>query len=91
MYREEQAALRSLPLYPFETAKCRSVRVNAFSTVCFETNNDSIPVEFAGRSVGVKGFAEKVEVYAEGKRIASHARCMGKHQSVYQLEHDLPL
>jgi hypothetical protein len=78
-------------LYPFETAKCRSVRVNAFSTARFDTNNYSVPVEYAGRTVGVKGFAEKVEVYAEGKRIASHARCFGKHQSVYRLEHYLPL
>lgn len=91
MFRKEQAALRPLPLYPFETAKCRSVRVNAFSTVRFDTNNYSVPVEYAGRTVGVKGFAEKVEVYAEGKRIALHARCFGKHQSVYKLEHYLPL
>ena len=55
------------------------------------SNNYSVPVEYAGRTVGVKGFAEKVEVYAEGKRIASHARCFGKHQSVYRLEHYLPL
>lgn len=91
MFRKEQAALRPLPLYPFETAKCRSVRVNAFSTVRFDTNNYSVPVEYAGRTVGVKGFAEKVEVYAEGKRVALHARCFGKHQSVYKLEHYLPL
>lgn len=91
MFQKEQAALRPLPLYPFETAKCRSVRVNAFSTVRFDTNSYSVPVEYAGRTVGVKGFAEKVEVYAEGKRISLHARCFGKHQSVYRLEHYLPL
>lgn len=91
MFREEQAALRPLPLYPFETAKCRSVRVNAFSTVRFDTNTYSVPVEYAGQTVGVKGYAEKVEVYAAGRQIASHARCFGKHQSVYKLEHYLPL
>lgn len=90
-FREEQTALRSLPTYPFETAKCTSVRVNAFSMVRFNTNNYSVPVEYAGRTVGVKGYAEKVDVYAEGKLIASHARCFGKHQSVYKLEHYLPL
>lgn len=91
MFREEQAALRPLPLYPFETAKCTNVRVNAFSTVRFDTNNYSVPAEYAGRTVGVKGYAEKVEVYADGKLIASHARCFGKHQCVYKLEHYLPL
>ena len=91
MFCEEQAALRPLPLYPFETAKCTSVRVNAFSMARFDTNNYSVPVEYAGHTVGVKGYAEKVEVYADGKRIASHARCFEKHQSVYKLEHYLPL
>jgi transposase len=91
MFHEEQAALRPLPLYPFEVAKCTSVRVNAFSTVRFDTNNYSVPIEYTGRAVGVKGYAEKVEVYADGKLIASHTRCFGKHQSVYKLEHYLPL
>ena len=91
MLREEQAALRPLPLYPFETAKCTSARINAFSTVRFDTNDYSVPVAFVGRTVGVKGYAEKVEVYASGKLIASHMRCFEKHQSVYKLEHYLPL
>lgn len=91
MLREEQLALRPLPLHPFETAKCTSVRANAFSTVRFKTNSYSVPVEYAGRTVGVKGYAEKVEVYADGRLIASHARCFGKHQSVYKLEHYMPL
>lgn len=55
MLREEQAALRPLPLYPFETAKCTSARINAFSTVRFDTNNYSVPVAFVGHTVGVKG------------------------------------
>ena len=91
MFRDEQASLRPLPLYPFETAKCRSVRVNAFSTVHFDTNNYSVPVEYTGRTIGVKGYADKVEVYAGGKLIATHTRCFEKHQSVYKLVHYLPL
>ena len=91
MLSEEQPSLRLLPIYSFETAKCASVRVNAFSTVRFNTNDYSVPVEYVGRNVGVKGYAEKVDVYSAGKLIASHARCFGKHQSVYKLEHYLPL
>lgn len=91
MLREEQSTLRPLPLYPFETARCTSVRVTSFSTVRFNTNDYSVPVEYVGRTVGVKGYAETVEVYSGGKRIASHERCFGKHQSLYKLEHYLPL
>lgn len=91
MLREEQSAIRPLPLYPFETARCTSVRVSSFSLVRFNTNDYSVPVEYVGRTVGVKGYAETVEVYSGGKLIASHERCMGKHQSVYKLKHYLPL
>lgn len=39
----------------------------------------------------MKGYAEKVEIYADGKQIASNTRCLSKHQPVYKLEHYLPL
>lgn len=91
MLREEQSALRPLPLYPFETARCTSARVNAFSTVRFRTNDYSVPVKYAGRVVGVKGYAEKIEIYSDGELIASHERNFGKRQSIYKLEHYLPL
>ena len=41
MLAEEKAALRPLPLYPFETAKCSNVRVSTFSTVRFATNDST--------------------------------------------------
>lgn len=91
MLAAEKAALRPLPVYPFETAKCRSVRVSAFSTARFATNDYSVPCAYAGRKVGVKVYPEKVELYFGGQQIASHERCFGKHQTVYELEHYLPL
>ncbi|WP_330998196.1 IS21 family transposase [Pectinatus frisingensis] len=91
LLQEEQAALRPLPLYPFETAKCSSVRVTSLSTIRFNTNDYSVPVDYVGRTVGVKGYAQTVKVYLGGKLIASHERCLGKHQSIYKLEHYLPL
>lgn len=91
MLKEDRSSLRSLPLYRFETAKCSNVRVNAFSTVRFNTNDYSVPVEYVGHSVGVKGYAERIDIFAEGQMIASHPRCFGKHESIYRLEHYLPL
>ena len=91
MYRLEKESLRSLPRYTFETAKCTSVRVNAFSTVCFRTNRYSVPVAYAGRIVGIKAYPETIEVYCDGAIIAEHERCFGQHQSRYRLEDYLPL
>jgi len=91
MYRLEKESLHPLPRYTFETAKCTSVRVNAFSTVCFRTNRYSVPVAYVGRTVGIKAYPETVEVYCDGERISVHERCFGRHQSRYHLEDYLPL
>jgi len=39
----------------------------------------------------VKGYPEIVEVYYKGVIIATHNRCFGRNQSIYHLEHYLPL
>ena len=91
MYATEKKALQKLPGFAFETAKSLNVRVNSFSTVKFRTNNYSVPVQYTGQTVGVKGYPETVEVYYKGALIATHNRCFGKNQGIYHLEHYLPL
>ena len=91
MMAEERSMFHPLPGYRFETAKCADVRVNAFSTARFRTNSYSVPVQYTGRMVGIKGYPETVEIYYKGALIAVHTRCYGKHQSIYHLEHYMPL
>lgn len=91
MLENERAFLRALPVYEFETAKCSNVRVNTFSTVRFDTNDYSVPVSYCGCNVGVKGYAERVEIYYKGKMITSHERCFKRHTPTYKLEHYLPI
>lgn len=91
MYQLEKDSLRPLPKYTFETAKCTSVRVDAFSTARFCTNRYSVPCSYAGRIVGIKAYPERIEIYADGRQISMHERCFDKHQSRYHLEDYLPL
>jgi len=91
MFLSERDALRHLPQYIFEVAKCVSARVNAFSTVRFRTNDYSVPVKYVGRHVGIKAYPERIEVFCEGGQIAEHERCFGTHQRIYRLEDYLPL
>ena len=91
MFRREKESLRPLPKYTFETDKCTSVRVNAFSTVRFRTNSYSVPVAYVGREVGIKSYPEKIEVFFEGNKISEHERYFGQHQKRYRLEDYLPL
>ena len=91
MFRLEKESLNPLPRYIFETAKCTSVRVNAFSTVRFRTNDYSVPVAYVGRIVGLKAYPEKIEIFYDGEKISEHERCFGQHQHRYHLEDYLPL
>lgn len=91
LFEEEKQQLRPLPGYIFETAKCMNARVNAFSTVKFRTNNYSVPVQYSGRQVGIKGYPEYVEIYCNGEKISTHNRLFGKEQSSYHLEDYMPL
>jgi transposase len=88
---EEKDQLRPLPGYEFETAKCSSMRVNTFSTVRFDSNDYSVPTNYCGSNVSVKGSAETITIYYQGKTIASHNRCFSKYSSIYALEHYLPI
>ncbi len=91
MFQLEKEFLHPLPKYTFETAKCTSARVNAYSTVRFRTNNYSVPVSYVGRVVGIKAYPEKIEVYYGGSKISEHERCFGQHENRYHLEDYLPL
>ena len=83
--------LHALPGYRFDAACSINARVSAFSTVNFRTNSYSVPVRFVGDMVGVKGYPETVQIYYRGELIATHQRCFGHRQKIYQLEHYLPL
>ncbi len=91
LYKQEKELLHPLPGYRFETAKCSNARVNAFSTIKFRTNSYSVPVDYTGRIVGIKGYPETVEIFYNGNKIATHTRCFGRNQSIYHLEHYMPL
>ena len=91
LYQEEQPALFPLPKYRYDPAKRAQGRVNAFSTVSYDTNKYSVPVKYCGKTVGIKALPEEIEIYFGGERIAVHPRCFGRRQEIYQLEHYLPI
>ncbi|WP_409967180.1 IS21 family transposase [Bengtsoniella intestinalis] len=90
-FEVEKAALNPLPIYRFDPAKRAHGRVDRFSTVRFDTNNYSVPVTYCGKEVTVKALPEQVEIYSQNKLIATHPRCLGHKQNVYDLQHYLPL
>lgn len=91
LYRKEQSLLYPLPAYPFDPCKRATGRVDRYSTVRFDTNSYSVPVRYCGKDVSVKATPETVCIYLDGVCIAQHRRNLDKNQTVYMLEHYLPL
>ena len=91
LFDEEQIYLRPLPKYTFETANCTTTRVNSYSMVRYYKNAYSVPVQYVGFSVSVKGYPEHVDIYYQGTLISTHKRLMGRNQTSYHLEDYLPL
>lgn len=88
---EDKNKLSPLPKIPYDFRKVEICHISTFSTARFETNTYSVPVMYGGRDATVRASAEIVEIYIDGQVVATHKRCYGKHQPIYQLEHYLPL
>ena len=86
-YNLEKAYLQKIPPYRFDTCKTSMAKVNDFSLVRFEKNNYSVPFRYIGKTITVKGYANKVVVYSDGKVIAEHTRLFGISKTTYKLEH----
>ncbi len=87
----ERDKLIPLPLRRMEPIKQTVVRCNTFSTVRFETNRYSVPVEYAGKEVTLKASVFEVSIWYRGQRIASHPRLYERDCVQYKLDHYLPL
>lgn len=72
----------------FDLVEVSFPTVNTLSCVKVRTNAYSLPVA-AGRSVQAKLTASTVELWYEGRRVATHQRCYGRYQEILDLEHYL--
>lgn len=91
MFNLDQEALYPLPSYRYDPAKRAEAKVSTVSTVRYDTNSYSVPVQFCGKTVSIKALPERIEIFSAGEIIAVHPRCFDRQQSVYQLGHYLPL
>lgn len=71
--------------YPFVEEELRRVSLDAY--VAWQGNRYSVPWNYAGQQVRVRGHSEIVEVYAGDERIARHALLAGKHRIAARAEH----
>ena len=87
----EKDKLTPLPLRHMEPISQVIAKCNPFSTVRFETNRYSVPVEYVGKDITVKASTFEVSLWYRGNEIAKHQRIYGRDDVRYELEHYLPL
>lgn len=90
-WQDEVPHLLPLPQVRFDGAMPRVAKVSSRSWVSIGTCFYSVPVEWVGRMVVVKLYAETVHVRGpQGERV-EHPRSYGRFEAVLNIEHYLPL
>ena len=87
----ERAALRPLPVRDYACCVTRPVSLTPYSQVEFESNRYSVPAEKAEAHLVLKAYPFRVDILSMDAIIASHPRCYGKNQDIFDPLRYLPL
>jgi transposase len=92
-WQKEQPLLRVLPAKDVECCRSLPVSLTPYSQVIIDTNRYSVPTDQAAKALLAKVYPFRIEIFRAGQNepIASHARCYGHKQDVFDPLHYLPL
>jgi transposase len=88
---EDQAAFLSLPKQPFEARRVAEGTANSESLVRFDTNDYSVPVQYAHRKLLVVATVEEVRLVYEDRLVAHHRRSWDRERIFFEPIHYLAL
>ena len=88
LYRTiDSPALQPLPLTPFVYAEWKKARVNLDYHVEVDRHYYSTPYQLVGKEVEVRSTSGTVEIFYQGKRVASHLRSRQAHKATTEAGH----
>ena len=87
LLKEERARFLPLPTQTFEACKQVSSIATKLSLVRFDTNDYSVPMEYAHHTCVLKGFVDRVDVFVQARRVASHTRSYESGRFVLDWRH----
>lgn len=91
LYEAEKSHLLTLPETIFSNVLTSSGRVDKYATVRVDKNRYSVPSRYAGFTVKVLWYADRVEIFTGSKRIATHERSYGNNKWILDPDHYLEL
>lgn len=87
----EKTHLLPLPKQAFRCCVTKPVALTPYSQVEFETNRYSLPADKVERNLVLRAYPFHVEILCQEQLLASHLRCYGRNQDVFEPLHYLPL
>lgn len=85
----ELSALSELPMHPFSASVSRPVVVSKTSMVTVDRVRYSVPVTHVGRTLRAESLVDRVEIFDDSSRIATHPRSYTRKDTVLDLAHYL--
>jgi transposase len=89
LLEEERSTFLPLPSEAFVAARVDRSTVDSLSLVRFDTNDYSVPTEFAHHEATIVGTIDTVRVVVGDRVVASHRRCWDRERTFYEPVHYL--
>ena len=80
LYEEEKGYLLELPENPFSNIETYSVKADKYCTVIVDKNRYSVPSRYVGLQLQVVATVDRVEIFYNRHKIASHGRVYGSNK-----------
>ncbi len=87
MFYEEKASLSPLPPHPYDIGSITQVRASTQFRVSIDSNHYSVPAEYAGASLSLKTYPERICIYHGDKLIARHTRSYDRNEDIEDPDH----
>lgn len=91
LWQTERPRLSPLPLHPFDIATVSQVRASRQFRIPLDTNRYAVPAPYAGQTLTLKTYPDRLCVYHGDTLIARHARRYDRFQDVEDPDHPKPL
>lgn len=79
--------LQALAIQPYDIGTVSQVRASSQFRVALETNRYSVPAEYAGASLTMKTYPDRICLYHEAKLLARHIRCYDRNRDIENPDH----
>jgi transposase len=88
---ERQQFFRPLPTQTFEARRIDHANATSLSLVRFQTNDYSVPTEYAHRKITIVATVDEVRLICNDQLVARHPRYWGREKPVFDPVHYLAL